>query len=112
MNLMVKLEKNQVGCLLLFIDAVLNQCFSISNRISYNNRMFNMTSDKEEMLKVDKPFLLKKSGWIHVEGDEKGNKDHFVQQQSNKVCELLENSLEIYPNLFKTEKNNFYYFAI
>ena len=55
-----KIGENQVGCPLVVHRRCIEPMFSISNRISYNNRMFNMTSDKEEMLKVDKPFLLKK----------------------------------------------------
>ena len=102
-----KIGENQVGCPLVVHRRCIEPMFSISNKISYSNRMFNMTYKKEEMLDVNQPFLLKKSGWIHVEGDEKGNKDHFVKAQSDKVCELLEKSLEIYSNLFETEKSIF-----
>lgn len=53
--------------------------FSISNMISYDNRMFNKTNKKEDYLKQEQPFLIKKSGWINVEGTENGSKDHFVK---------------------------------
>ena len=45
--------------------------FSISNLISYDNRMFNKTNKKEEYLKPENLFLIKKSGWINVEGGRK-----------------------------------------
>ena len=47
--------------------------FSISNMISYDNRMFNKTHKKEDYLKQEQPFLIKKSKWINVEGTEKGS---------------------------------------
>ncbi|MDD6880717.1 MAG: AAA domain-containing protein, partial [Firmicutes bacterium] len=81
--------------------------FSISNTISYDNRMFNKTNKKEEYLKQQKPFLLKKSGWIDVEGQEEGNNNHFVKNQAQKVCQLIESALPIYSNLFETDDKIF-----
>ena len=78
--------------------------FSISNLISYDNRMFNMTNKKEEYLKEEQPFLLKKSGWIDVVGPENGRKNHFVKNQAEKVCQLLGQAVEIYDNLFERDE--------
>ena len=60
--------------------------FSISNMISYDNRMFNKTHKKEDYLKQEQPFLIKKSGWINVEGTENGSKDHFVKNQQREYA--------------------------
>ena len=81
--------------------------FSISNMISYDNRMFNKTHKKEDYLKQEQPFLIKKSGWINVEGTENGSKDHFVKNQAERVCQLLENALHIYTNLYETDDKIF-----
>ncbi len=34
-------------------------------------------------------FIYEKSQWINVKSEEKGNKNHFVEAQARKVCELL-----------------------
>ena len=81
--------------------------FSISNMISYDNRMFNKTNKKEDYLKQEQPFLIKKSGWIDVEGTENGSKDHFVKNQAERVCQLLESALHIYTDLFDTDDKIF-----
>ena len=75
--------------------------------ISYDNRMFNKTKDKEEYLDIEKPFLIKKSGWIDVKGSEVGKSNHFVEEQAKKVCELLEQSMEIYDDIFRDYKKIF-----
>lgn len=87
--------------------AVENITLSISNMISYDNRMFNKTHKKEDYLKQEQPFLIKKSGWINVEGTENGSKDHFVKNQAERVCQLLENVLHIYTNLYETDDKIF-----
>lgn len=97
-----KIGEHIVGCPLVVHRRCIEPMFSISNRVSYDNRMFNMTSNTEPQ-----KLLLDKSGWIHVVGEEVGNKNHFVKKQSDKVCELLENALSIYENLFDTEKSVF-----
>ena len=81
--------------------------FSISNMISYDNRMFNKTNKKEDYLKIEQPFLIKKSGWIDVEGPENGAKDHFVRNQAEKVCQLIENAMSIYNDLFEIDDKIF-----
>lgn len=97
----------QVGCPLVVHRRCIDPMFSISNLISYDNRMFNKTNKKEEYLKPENPFLIKKSGWIHVEGDENGNRDHFVKNQAVKVGELLEEAVHIYSDLFETDDKIF-----
>lgn len=100
--------KRQVGCPLLVHRRCIEPMFSISNMISYDNRMFNKTNKKEDYLKTENPFLIKKSGWINVEGVENSDKDHFVENQANKVCQLIERAVEdCYSNLFETEEKIF-----
>lgn len=52
--------------------------------------------------------MIKKSGWINVEGPENGNKNHFVKKQAEKVCQLLKNALiYTYNDLFETDDKIF-----
>lgn len=99
--------ERQVGCPLVVHRRCIEPMFSISNMISYDNRMFNKTNKKEDYLKQEQPFLIKKSGWIDVEGTENGSKDHFVKNQAERVCQLLESALHIYTDLFDTDDKVF-----
>lgn len=99
--------ERQVGCPLVVHRRCIEPMFSISNMISYDNRMFNKTHKKEDYLKQEQPFLIKKSGWINVEGTENGSKDHFVKNQAERVCQLLESALHIYTNLYETDDKIF-----
>lgn len=99
--------ERQVGCPLVVHRRCIEPMFSISNLISYDNRMFNKTNRKEEYLKPENPFLIKKSGWINVEGVENGGKDHFVKNQAERVCQLMEDAVHIYSDLFETDDKIF-----
>lgn len=99
--------EQQVGCPLVVHRRCIEPMFSISNMISYDNRMFNKTKDKEEYLDIEKPFLIRESGWIDVKGAEVGKSNHFVEEQAKKVCELLEESMEIYDDIFRDYKKIF-----
>ena len=99
--------ERKVGCPLVVHRRCIEPMFSISNMISYDNRMFNKTNKKEDYLKVEKSFLIKKSGWINIEGPEVGFGNHFVKNQAEKVCQLIEDAIGIYHNLFETANNIF-----
>ena len=99
--------ERQVGCPLVVHRRCIEPMFSISNLISYDNRMFNKTNKREEYLKPENPFLIKKSGWINVEGAENGGKDHFVKKQAERVCQLMEDAVHIYSDLFETDDKIF-----
>lgn len=99
--------ERQVGCPLVVHRRCIEPMFSISNMISYDNRMFNETLNKEVYLEEDQPFLIKKSGWINVDGPERGGKNHFVENQAIKVCQLIEKALDIYNDLFVSDKKIF-----
>lgn len=106
-----RIGERVVGCPLVVHRRCIEPMFSISNMISYDNRMFNKTNKKEEYLDENQPFVLKKSGWIHVEGqekvEEKGVKNHFVENQAIKVCKLLEIGVQIYEGFFETDDKIF-----
>lgn len=102
-----RIGERVVGCPLVVHRRCIEPMFSISNMISYDNRMFNKTNKKEAYLDENQPFVLKKSGWIHVEGEEKGSKNHFVENQAIEVCKLLESALKTYEGFFETEDKIF-----
>ncbi len=77
-----------VGCPLIVHRRCISPMYDISNEISYNGIMKQQARQPSKD-KV-KNFILEKSQWINVIGKEKGNKNHFVESQGKKVCELLE----------------------
>ena len=81
-------QPDWVGCPLLVHRRCLSPMYDISNEISYNNMMKQQTRKPDE--KAEGRFIYGKSQWINVKGREKGNKNHFVEAQGQKVCELLE----------------------
>lgn len=101
------LGERQVGCPLVVHRRCIDPMFSISNMISYDNRMFNETINKDAYIGGEQRFLIKQSGWINVVGPEHGGKNHFVENQAIKVCELIENAPCIYNDLFKSDEKIF-----
>ena len=99
--------ERKVGCPLVVHRRCIEPMFSISNMISYDNRMFNETLNRDVYLEENQPFLIKKSGWINIDGPERGGKNHFVENQAIKVCQLIEKSLDIYDDLFKSDEKIF-----
>lgn len=77
-----------VGCPLVVHRRCISPMFDISNEISYNGNMKQQT--KEPDMEVTKSFVYEKSQWINITGKEKGKKNHFVEEQARKVCEMLE----------------------
>jgi superfamily I DNA and/or RNA helicase len=77
-----------VGCPLLVHRRCISPMYEISNQISYNGMMKQQTREpKEELLKT---FIYDKSQWINIIGKEEGRRKHFVNEQGEKVCEMLE----------------------
>ena len=90
------LNNQIVGSPLVVHRRCVSPMFDISNEISYQNRMFNATVNKE------KEFKLPDSRWIDVlDGQEHGGKDHFVPKEGKVVRELLEK----YDNEFFKKEN-------
>lgn len=77
-----------VGCPLIVHRRCISPMYDISNEISYNGIMKQQTRFPKPA--QAKNFIYDKSQWIQVKGKEKGNKNHFVENQGKKVCELLE----------------------
>lgn len=89
-------EPDWVGCPLVVHRRCISPMYDISNRLSYNGIMKQQT--RLPAPKLENEFIYNHSAWIQVEGYEKGNKDHFVNEQGKKVCELLEIAFEKTPN--------------
>lgn len=89
-----------VGAPLLVHRRCISPMYDISNRLSYNGLMKQQTNPPSK--NVEEKFILDKSCWINVIGSEYGNKNHFVKEQGEKVCELLEKSFSknAEPNLY------------
>lgn len=77
-----------VGCPLLVHRRCISPMYDISNEISYNGIMKQQTRKPDR--KKEQSFVYDRSQWIDVEGIERGRKDHFVEAQGEKVCQILE----------------------
>ncbi|SFO38953.1 Superfamily I DNA and/or RNA helicase [Pseudobutyrivibrio sp. JW11] len=77
-----------VGSPLVVHRRCISPMYDISNAISYNGIMKKKTAEPKAGLQ--KQFIKDRSEWIDVVGKERGNGDHFVEAQGEKVCELLE----------------------
>lgn len=81
-----------VGSPLLVHRRCISPMYDISNKLSYDGIMKLQTRlPKKE---VEKLFILDNSYWLNVEGNEIGNKNHFVKEQGELVCKLLEKAFE------------------
>lgn len=81
-----------IGCPLLVHRRCISPMYEISNQLSYNGIMKQQTRPPKK--EVAKKFIYDKSQWITIEGKEKGNKNHYVEEQAKKVCEMLEVAFE------------------
>ena len=85
-----KIGETEVGCPLVVHRRCLSPMFDISNRISYDDRMINKCMP--DKVKVD--YVLEKNEFIDVKGQEKGNGDHYVKEQGEKIIELIKDCIE------------------
>ncbi|PHH98756.1 DEAD/DEAH box helicase [Fusobacterium polymorphum] len=85
-----KIGETEVGCPLVVHRRCLSPMFDISNRISYDNRMINKCMP--DKVKVD--YVLEKNEFIDVKGQEKGNGDHYVKEQGEKIIEIIKDCIE------------------
>ncbi|MBQ7245954.1 MAG: hypothetical protein IJS33_03435 [Firmicutes bacterium] len=77
-----------VGCPLLVHRRCVSPMYDISNRISYNGIMKQQTlAPSEEKIKT---FISGHSQWINVTGHEKGSGDHYVPNQGEIVCRMVD----------------------
>lgn len=76
------------GCPLVVHRRCISPMYEISNSISYNNMMKQQT--RMPGAKKAEGFCYSGSRWINVKGKEKGHKNHFVEEQGQRVLEILE----------------------
>lgn len=79
-----------IGCPLVVHRRCISPMFDISNAISYQGSMLNETANPKENLAES--FYLKSSQWINVAGFERGNRDHYVDSQGDRVYEIVEDA--------------------
>ncbi|MBS4209547.1 AAA domain-containing protein [Bacillus sp. FJAT-50079] len=88
-----------LGCPLSVHRRCLDPMFSISNEIAYNNRMYNQSVGPKDNVKL----LFKQSQWLDINGKSKGGKNHFIQEQGDKVVECVLAAYDLqgeFPNLY------------
>lgn len=76
-----------IGCPLVVHRRCISPMFDISNEISYQGSMLNETANPKKDLAGS--FYLKSSQWINVAGFERGNRDHYVDAQGDRVYEIV-----------------------
>lgn len=79
-----------IGCPLVVHRRCISPMFDISNEISYQGSMLNETANLKK--DVADSFYLKSSQWINVAGSERGNRDHYVDSQGDRVYEIVEDA--------------------
>lgn len=81
-------EKEWVGCPLVVHRRCIDPMYTISNILSYDGTMKQQTGAPKA--KKAATFILEKSCWINVTGNENsGKKDHFVNAQGEVALKLL-----------------------
>ncbi|MDR0223064.1 MAG: hypothetical protein LBI38_05990 [Oscillospiraceae bacterium] len=81
-----------IGCPLVVHRRCVEPMFSISNSISYGGTMKLQTQKAKK--DAEEKFILEKSGWIDIKGQETGAKNHFVKAQGEKALALITESFE------------------
>lgn len=81
-----------IGCPLVVHRRCISPMFDISNEISYQGSMLNETANPKKDLADS--FYLKSSQWINVAGFERGNRDHYVDAQGDRVYEIVKDAFD------------------
>lgn len=76
-----------VGCPLLVHRRCISPMYEISNRISYNGIMKQQTLPPSDSKVAS--FISKRSQWINIIGTENGHGDHYVSEQGDVVCKMV-----------------------
>ena len=79
-----------IGCPLVVHRRCISPMFDISNEISYQGSMLNETVGPKK--EVSDGFYLKSSQWINVVGSERGNRDHYVDAQGDRVFGIVKDA--------------------
>lgn len=90
-----------VGCPLTIHRRCISPMFDISNEVSYENSMLNETPALDPSKPAEKQlldsFYLPSSQWLNVAGNERGNRDHYVDKQGKRAVEILRSAFEKRP---------------
>lgn len=76
-----------VGCPLLVHRRCISPMYEISNRISYDGIMKQQTLPPSDAKIAS--FISRRSQWINVTGTENGHGDHYVPEQGDVVCKMV-----------------------
>lgn len=91
-----------IGCPLTIHRRCVSPMFDISNEVSYQGSMLNETPSLDPAKPADKKkldsFYLPSSQWLNVIGSERGNKDHYVEEQGKRVVEIIQSAFEKRPD--------------
>lgn len=89
-----------VGCPLIVHRRCISPMYEISNRISYNGIMRQRTLPPSD--DVTRTFVFSRSQWMNCGGTEQGNGKHFVPEQGDLVCIMVNAAFgkATYPDLF------------
>lgn len=85
-----KIGETEVGCPLVVHRRCLSPMFDISNKISYDDRMINKCMPDKKPI----DYVLEKNEFIDVKGQEKGNGDHYVKEQGDKIIEIIKDCIK------------------
>ncbi len=81
-----------IGCPLVVHRRCISPMFDISNEISYQGSMLNETASPKKDLADS--FYLKSSQWVNVAGFERGNRDHYVDAQGDRVYKIVKDAFD------------------
>ena len=85
-----KIGETEVGCPLVVHRRCLSPMFDISNKISYDDRMINKCMPDKKPI----DYVLEKNEFIDVKGQEKGNGDHYVKEQGEKIIKIIKDCID------------------
>lgn len=91
-------DETWAGCPLIVHRRCISPMFDISNQISYGNTMLNETKALDPQNEKDgcllDTFLFPSSQWINVGGSEVGAKNHYVEEQGERIAQMVLASFE------------------
>lgn len=98
-----KIGEMEVGCPLVVHRRCEYPMFEISNKISYDNRMINKCI-KEKDFTVRDCYVVPKSCFIDISGEEEGDRNHYVSEQGKEVIRIINEALVKGIDVFNNEK--------
>lgn len=81
-----------VGCPLVVHRRCISPMYEISNQVSYDGIM--RTQTKPPSKNAEGSFSLKYSIWVDIKGPEKGDKNHFVEEQGKTALKIITNTFK------------------